>query len=74
MNAARFVASSPATRAGSAMPQWAMIGWPGKIGHDSFARSHTVTTKSQGSRSNPSMLRGARPRHGVWYSRSVSIA
>src|SRR2546422_3109747 len=37
----------------SGMPQWASTGCPGKIGHDSFARSHTVITKSQGSRSNP---------------------
>jgi hypothetical protein len=56
------------------MPQCARIGWPGKIGHDSLARSHTVTTKSHGSRSNPSMLRGAWPDHGMSYSRSVSIA
>src|SRR4029450_1775422 len=41
--------SVPVASAGSAMPQWAMTGCPGKIGHDSFARSQTVITKSHGS-------------------------
>src|SRR5438105_4283695 len=52
-NACRCAASSPATSAGSGMPQCARIGWPGKMGHDSFARSHTVITKSQGPHERP---------------------
>src|SRR5437879_11620102 len=44
------------------------------MGHASFARSHTVTTKSQCSRSRPSTLRGAWPAHEMPCSRSTSIA
>src|SRR5437016_2735845 len=58
-NAARLLASSPSTSAGSVMPQWASIGWPGKIGHDSLARSHTVMTKSHLARQHLGVEAGA---------------
>src|SRR3984957_6353858 len=39
--------SVPSTAAGSSMPQWAVMGWPGQMGHVSAAAvSQTVKTKS----------------------------
>lgn len=45
--ARRLVASLPSTAAGSGIPQYAVIGWPGNNGQTSpAALSHTVMTKS----------------------------
>src|SRR5260370_37909111 len=46
-NAASFSMSVPSTAAGSSMPQWAVIGWPGQTGQVSrAASSQRVKTKS----------------------------
>ncbi len=46
-NAARFSSSVPCTAAGSATPQWAVMGLPGHTGHTSpAALSQTVMMKS----------------------------
>src|SRR5580704_10403626 len=47
--AAAFSISVPSTAAGSATPQWAVIGFPGHTGHTSpAALSQTVKIKSIG--------------------------
>ena len=43
-NAASFTSSVPSTSAGSSSPQWMVLYWPGKTGHDWRARSQTVMT------------------------------
>jgi len=46
-NARSSSCGEPCTAAGSGTPQCAVIGWPGQMGHTSFAAlSHTVKTKS----------------------------
>jgi hypothetical protein len=52
------VGGSPATSAGSGMPQCTSAGLPGMVGHDSLALSHTVMTISQRTSSNAPMSFG----------------
>src|SRR5271156_2187445 len=46
LNARSISSGEPVTAAGSGIPQWAVMGWPGQIGQTSFAAlSQTVNTK-----------------------------